>query len=170
MPESTNRQAERAIALRDWVSIPETNLPEPWTCQWAHWPFWKNQQPLEAVLSTRYAISDQPLSPIMFDGSGAECGSATLFACAQTNKFYLYHGPREGEAQLEEMYCFDGVFPSVEAFIDKADWNRMQKIEPLSEVDTNAHGPFVSAQPSPRFPSISERGYRVAATEPYSKR
>ncbi|KAJ7918595.1 hypothetical protein B0H13DRAFT_1992108 [Mycena leptocephala] len=121
---------------RDWVSIPEKNLPEPWTCDWARWPLLENRLPVEAVLPMRYAIGEEPLIPIMFasDNCAAlDIRRVTLFACPQTNTFYLYRAPSQVADpgfEAEGMWRFDGVFSSVGAFIEKADWNRVEKLRP----------------------------------------
>ncbi|KAJ7918604.1 hypothetical protein B0H13DRAFT_1992163 [Mycena leptocephala] len=126
---------------RDWVSIPEKNLPEPWTCDWARWPLLENRLPVEAVLPMRYAIGEEPLIPIMFasDNCAAlDIRRVTLFACPQTNTFYLYRAPSQVADpgfEAEGMWRFDGVFSSVGAFIEKADWNRVEKIEARNDED-----------------------------------
>ncbi|KAJ7905985.1 hypothetical protein B0H13DRAFT_2022294 [Mycena leptocephala] len=100
---------------RDWVSIPEKNLPEPWTCDWARWPLLENRLPVEAVLPMRYAIGEEPLLPIMF---------------AYRQRQFADPG-----FEAEGIWRFDGVFSSVGAFIDKADWNRVEKIEARNDED-----------------------------------
>ncbi|KAJ6557907.1 hypothetical protein B0H19DRAFT_123029 [Mycena capillaripes] len=126
----------------------------------------------------------QPLTPVMFDASLDDCKYATLFACSQTSTFYLYRGPHVLEdpgQQAEEVYRFDGTFPSVEAFIEEADWNRVEKIEhsgqavlgrvgSVSTSSAERSPPLVSRNTNPGFPSINPQALRVAANEPYSKR
>jgi hypothetical protein len=111
--------------VRDWVTIPDARLPEPWTCNWSRWPYWTNLHPLEAVLSTRYALGNEPLHPIMFNSFD----ETTVFACAKTRTFYLYYGPHWYGEYEEILYAFTGVFSSVEAFIEEADWNQVEQVK-----------------------------------------
>ncbi|KAJ7106928.1 hypothetical protein C8R44DRAFT_941371 [Mycena epipterygia] len=171
LPRSTTKaDVQRA---RHWVSIPDTNLPEPWTCDWARWPSLVNRPPLEAVLPMRYAISDEPLMPIMFgsdSGPGVDGRRVTLFASPRTNTFYLYRSPHEfGDPgyEEEEMWRFEGVFPSVEVFIEKADWNRIEKIEAGDDEDEESAVRLVSKITYPKF--VAKDG-RIAANQPYSQR
>jgi hypothetical protein len=140
----TSRQSERDAAIREWVSIPDANLPSPWTCDWAKWPHWSDQRGLETLLPARYALGDEPLTPIMFD---ALTGLTAMFVSARENLFYIYSSDElvdRREPKWEEMLRFDGVFPSVEAFIEGADWNLMTEIfpvgEPLQQVPAAALG------------------------------
>ncbi|KAJ7116651.1 hypothetical protein C8R44DRAFT_739336 [Mycena epipterygia] len=132
------RQHERDLAVRDWVTIPDARLPGPWTCNWSHWPYWTNMHALEAVLSTRYALANEPLNPIMFNSFD----ETTVFACAKTRTFYLYHGPHQYGEYEEMLYAFDGVFSSVAAFIEEADWNQVEQVKPIGSIidpDLNRH-------------------------------
>ncbi|KAJ6552258.1 hypothetical protein DFH09DRAFT_1366364, partial [Mycena vulgaris] len=127
-PCETTRPYERGVAIREWISIPDANMPGPWTYDWARWPYWANPQPLEAVLALRHGISDRRLTPIMFNSFD----QTTVFACAESKRFYLYYGPT-GWVQVqwpseETMLSFDGVYPSVDAFFEEADWNRMERV------------------------------------------
>ncbi|KAJ7083248.1 hypothetical protein C8R44DRAFT_894584 [Mycena epipterygia] len=164
-PQKTTRLNERDTAACEWVSIPDANLPGPWTCDWASWPWWKNATALEAALAVQYAISNAPLTPIVFssfDGS-------TVFACAPTRRFYLYYPPCIWEPRPDEtMYAFEGVFSSVDTFIEEADWNRVEKVERACEVDPVT---LPTVRPgSTTLPLISGKGFRVAATEQYPRR
>ncbi|KAJ7757959.1 hypothetical protein B0H16DRAFT_1885409 [Mycena metata] len=76
-PEHDNFR-ERA---RNWVSVPDTNLPAPWSCDWSHWPYaaaMLEGPPVETSVAASYALSDAPLTPVMFDFGD------TVFACART--------------------------------------------------------------------------------------
>ncbi|KAJ7451976.1 hypothetical protein FB451DRAFT_1186018 [Mycena latifolia] len=161
-PAETTRPHERNVATLTWVSIPDANLPGAWTCNWACWPYWENELPLEATLAERYALSDEPLAPVMFE----TLYDSTVFACPATRKFYLY-SRRCGWTEREEeiVYAFDGVFPSVEAFIEEADWNHMEQVLPRTGEDTMTAG--LRSASNAKLPLIGERGFRVAAEEPY---
>ncbi|KAF7328876.1 hypothetical protein MVEN_02517300 [Mycena venus] len=161
------REHERDLAMRDWVRIPDERLPSPWTCDWFRWRYWTNPQPLEAVLSTRYSLDNEPLHPIMFADSSDHVHT-TVFACAKTRRFYLYSGPLFGEEEM--LYAFVGVFSSVEAFIEEADWNQMEQIKPAGGiVDTRPAFPLRSVTYA-KIPLTSARGFRLAAEERFSKR
>ncbi|KAJ7624107.1 hypothetical protein DFH06DRAFT_1340143 [Mycena polygramma] len=79
-----------------------TRLPGPWTCNWSRWPHWNDPHPLEAVLSTRYAIDNEPLQPVMFNSFLG----TTVFACPKTRTFYLHGPPRYGDSELETHASF----------------------------------------------------------------
>ncbi|KAJ7905971.1 hypothetical protein B0H13DRAFT_2022238 [Mycena leptocephala] len=135
---------------RDWVSIPEKNLPEPWTCDWARWPLLENRLPVDAVLPMRYAIGEEPLLPIMF---ASDNGAA--LDIRRTNTFYLYRAPSQVADpgfEAEGMWRFDGVFSSVRAFIDKADWNRVEKIEARNDEDEDLSLINLALAAHPRLP------------------
>ncbi|KAJ7274789.1 hypothetical protein C8J57DRAFT_1592128 [Mycena rebaudengoi] len=157
-PPQADRSRERA---RNWISIPDANLPEPWTCNWVHWPYWAGSHPLEATLSARYALSDAPLTPVMFNSSNET--ATTVFACATTGKYYLYYGQWALPELPEEVHAFEGAFSSVEAFIEQAGWNRMEKMnlarwddsKPLSsnipDSDFNRGNGSINHRPSAPF-------------------
>ncbi|KAJ7032609.1 hypothetical protein C8F04DRAFT_1182799 [Mycena alexandri] len=156
---------------RNWVSIPDANLPEPWTCNWATVDWTAEERPLEATLASRYALGNVPLTPVMFNAAE----EATVFGCAGTGKFFLHHrewyppwasGPRE----VLQVYTFEGIFSSVEAFIEQADWNCMERMEPVGLVQQVSTQPVVPLSIAPALPLISEKGFRIAAEEPYQKR
>ncbi|KAJ7262873.1 hypothetical protein C8J57DRAFT_1334049 [Mycena rebaudengoi] len=169
---SLNRTKGDLKRAQNWVSIPDTHLPEPWTCDWARWPSLANRPPLEAVLPMRYAISDDPLTPVMFSSDsriGCDFRRVTIFACPRSSTFYLYRAPDAlGDPGYhdEEMWRFDGVFPSVGAFIAEADWNRIQKLEG-DEDDESAVRPVSKMNIPQEFFATDGR---AAANQPYSRR
>ncbi|KAJ7660430.1 hypothetical protein B0H17DRAFT_1095352 [Mycena rosella] len=169
MPRSRTKHAQRA---RDWVCLPDTNLPAPWTCDWAHWPLLLDRPPVEAVLPMQYAISDEPLLPIMFGHSrdGVDGRHVTIFACPRTTAFYLHRAPDSlGDPgyEAEEMWRFDGVFPSIAAFTETADWNRIEKIQADGDEDDETAVPSLSKNPDPKF--LATDG-RVATNQPCAQR
>ncbi|KAJ7027540.1 hypothetical protein C8F04DRAFT_1122331 [Mycena alexandri] len=93
-----------------WNYRPRHN--KPWTCNWRRWPYSAaafELQPLETTLAARYALSDAPLTPVMFDFC------STVFACASTGKYYLCYGwpwpsaPRTPPKLPPRVYAFEGV-------------------------------------------------------------
>ncbi|KAJ7757956.1 hypothetical protein B0H16DRAFT_1885408 [Mycena metata] len=131
-PHSFGPTLERG---RNWVSIPDANLPEPWTCNWTTARWTAEVQPLEATLASQYALNNVPLTPVMFNaGDGA-----TVFGCSST------------------------------AFIEQADWNRMERMDPVGSTQ-QAHEAVPSSISSPALALIGEKGFRVAAQQPYQKR
>ncbi|KAJ6552262.1 hypothetical protein DFH09DRAFT_1366368 [Mycena vulgaris] len=127
------------------------------------------RDPLEAVLALRHGISDRRLTPIMFNSFD----QTTVFACAESKRFYLYYGPT-GWVQVqwpseETMLSFDGVYPSVDAFFEEADWNRMERVHAVGGV---ADPISIARLPSSdaTLHLISAKGLRVTADEPYSRR
>ncbi|KAJ7281818.1 hypothetical protein C8J57DRAFT_1219629 [Mycena rebaudengoi] len=66
-----------------------------------------------------------------FDGT-------TVFASAKTHTFYLYDASRwydfVNEISEETLYAFASVFSSVEAFIEEADWNQVEQLEPANRI------------------------------------
>ncbi|KAJ7477438.1 hypothetical protein FB451DRAFT_1557211 [Mycena latifolia] len=171
-PWPTTRPHEREVAVREWISIPEGNLPSPWSCNWACWSYWADPDPLEAVLPARYALGNAPLAPVMFN----LWDQSTVFACAATRKFYFYCTPTEWEdcvpktrrdVPAETMYAFDGVFASVDAFMEDADWNRVELLRAVGEGEDMVP-PTEGLRPSALRLNMSN--LRVAAHEPYQKR
>ncbi|KAJ7677829.1 hypothetical protein DFH06DRAFT_1422058 [Mycena polygramma] len=131
--------------LRSWswvsISISDRNLQEPWSCDWARWRLLDQSPLVEDTLPLRYAISDEPLTPVMFAAAvrGVDDRDVTIFACPTKKTWYLYR-PRSkygdpGYYADEEMWRFHGLFSSVREFIEKADCNRMDEIEPHNSDD-----------------------------------
>ncbi|KAJ7176963.1 hypothetical protein C8R46DRAFT_1188637 [Mycena filopes] len=159
------RSHDRAVALRTWLrSIFDAKLPSPWSCNWALWPHWSTARPLEAELAVRYALSDRPLTVIVFNAFDKH---STVFACAASRKFYLYEKPYW--AARERVSAFMGFFPTVEAFFEEADWNMLQEVCPETG-DVDAELPSLVDLSPHKFPSIQIQNLRVAANEPYPKR
>ncbi|KAJ7151203.1 hypothetical protein C8R46DRAFT_1358097 [Mycena filopes] len=164
-PPANNYCQDRA---RNWVSIPDANLPHPWTCDWARWPHWAADsaefrfRPLEGTLAASYALSDAPLTPVMFNYV------YKVFGCAGSGKFYLYRAVElPSEEQLGPVDAFHGVFSSVDAFIEQADWNSVERLKLVSGETIVAP----TASPiAPALPLVNLHGFRVAAQEPYQKR
>jgi hypothetical protein len=80
------------------------------------------------MLPTRFALGNEFLHPVMFNSFD----HATVFARGKTGTFYLYHPDSHENSEddgREILYAFVGVFSSVEAFIEEADWNQMQQIQ-----------------------------------------
>ncbi|KAJ7763364.1 hypothetical protein B0H16DRAFT_1804406 [Mycena metata] len=99
---------------------------------------------------------------------------ATVFGCSSTGKFFLHHSewhPPWGPGPCKEprVDAFEGKFPSVEAFIEQADWNRMERMDPVGSKQ-QAHEAVPSSISSPALALIGEKGFRVAAQQLYQKR
>ncbi|KAJ7757958.1 hypothetical protein B0H16DRAFT_1822641 [Mycena metata] len=155
---------------RHWVSIPDANLPDPWTCSWATVEWTAEVRPLEATLASQYALCSESLTPVMCNPPKA----ATVFACASTGKFFLYHREWDfwsnGRPRKEfRVHAFEGRFPSVEAFIEQADWNRMEQMDPVGSMQ-QAQEVVPSNIAGSALALTGENGFRVAAQEPYQKR
>ncbi|KAJ6569232.1 hypothetical protein B0H19DRAFT_1373477 [Mycena capillaripes] len=162
------RQHERDLAVRDWITIPDARLPGPWKYNWSVWPYWTNEHPLEAVLSRRYALDNEPLTPIMFNSFDYTC--TTVFARAKTGTFYLYYGPDEYGRYEERLYAFFGGFSSVEDFIEEADWNQMENVRPVLGIDKIMPSFPLRSVAYAKMQVTSTRGFRIAAEQKYSKR
>ncbi|KAJ7134245.1 hypothetical protein C8R44DRAFT_869911 [Mycena epipterygia] len=143
-------------ALHRCFFIPDTQLPEPWSCNWEVWHGWKWQLPLLYQVERWFNLPD-PLNAIMF----RTVDYTTIFE--SRGVFYLYDAfmgisPR--------MFRFVGCFSSVEDFIESADWNEMQRLE---------YEPLAGAGPTTTncqvtFPRSSGGGFRTAVDQPYQKR
>ncbi|KAJ7017682.1 hypothetical protein C8F04DRAFT_1405673 [Mycena alexandri] len=99
--------------------------------------------------------------------------AATVFARASTGKFFLYHREWdplwEGGPRKEfRVHAFEGNFSSVEAFIEQADWNHMELMDPVELMQQAQEGQSNTAWPT--LALMGEKGFRVAAQEPYQKR
>ncbi|KAJ7174550.1 hypothetical protein C8R46DRAFT_1252188 [Mycena filopes] len=141
----------RDNAVRTWISIPDVNLPSPWSCKWEEWRHWR-------------------LHPLDFDLAMLD-NNSTVFACASSGKFYLYgydyvQDPEFGDPRL---FVFDGVFPTVEAFFDDADWNLLKELDSVAE-DTDRQDLTPYSREPYKFPPIRMERLRVAANEPYPRR
>ncbi|KAJ7153276.1 hypothetical protein C8R46DRAFT_1119899 [Mycena filopes] len=160
----------RHEALRTWISIPDANLPSPWSCNWAQWRLWKEPHPVEVELAVRYGLSDRPLTGIVFNMFDDH---STVFACASSGKFYLYEDGYDDRYEFEtlRLSAFDGVFPTVEAFFDDADWNLLQEVGAPAAENIDAGGVVEQRYLSPhKFPAIRMERLRVAADQPYPSR
>ncbi|KAJ7165845.1 hypothetical protein C8R46DRAFT_291045 [Mycena filopes] len=153
-------------AVRTWMSIPDANLPSPWTRNWAHWAYWLQRRPFEVDLAARYGLTDRPLTGIIYSMFDKH---STVFASASSGKFYLYSHDFRDERFLDpRFFVFDGVFPTVEAFFDDADWNLLKELYPVAG-NIDADLTAFSGAPH-QFPPIRTERLRVAANEPYPRR
>ncbi|KAJ7765782.1 hypothetical protein B0H16DRAFT_1883199 [Mycena metata] len=170
-PRPLPRAGNLPARAQNWVSIPDAHLPQPWSCNWRRWPFATTEfdlQSLESGLAASYARSSSPLTPVVFEDH------TTVFGCAGTGRYYLCYGlplplrPAEPgiRPQWHQVYAFEGVFPSLDAFIENADWNRVERVNPVGEADKA----LVTSNIAPALPLGSGRGFRIAAQEPYQKR
>ncbi|KAJ6524455.1 hypothetical protein DFH09DRAFT_1418675 [Mycena vulgaris] len=120
-------------ATREWGNLLPEELPEPWSCDWAMWPYtdsWSDLPDLDVVETFQQVLLQDmyggpALTPAMYvshAGWWADC--AVLFA---NSMYYL---------QADEcMWKFDGTYASVADFVEHADWNKMEEMEyrPLDE-------------------------------------
>ncbi|KAJ7743376.1 hypothetical protein B0H16DRAFT_1727765 [Mycena metata] len=116
-----------------------------------------------AAETKQVALSDRPLTPIIFS---AYDNTTTVFACAVSKQFYLYH--RFFSAGEDQISAFPGIFPSVEAFFDGADWNQLQDV--TGNKDT---GEILCAATGycwdHKFPPIRIDHLRVAANQSHPR-
>ncbi|KAJ6541893.1 hypothetical protein B0H19DRAFT_328343 [Mycena capillaripes] len=129
--------------------IPDTQLPEPWTCDWANWSGWDSRVPLFYDVARWYNLL--PLNAIMFHEW------ITVFE--SSGVYYLY------DLEYAKMYRFHGHFSTVEDFIDDGDWNKMERLEysgACSDAGTSAHGRDRTETPV----QSSGTGFRTASNEP----
>ncbi|KAJ7670516.1 hypothetical protein B0H17DRAFT_1183692 [Mycena rosella] len=167
--------AERRIvdtAIRDWCSIPDIHLPEPWTCNWAKFTWWYSNS-VNADLRQTYGLG--PLTPIMFRADHTD-----TVVVESAGVFYLYENPEDREllrfyegtmgvsALSHILYQFAGTFSSVEDFIQNADWKRMSVVVPRTASETTISQRNPDA---PMIPMTSHGGeLRITTTKSYTKR
>ncbi|KAJ6541884.1 hypothetical protein B0H19DRAFT_328098 [Mycena capillaripes] len=135
--------------------IPDTQLPEPWTCDWANWSGWDSRVPLFYEVARWYNLP--PLNAIMFHDW------TTVFE--SSGVYYLY----DLQHNIAEMYRFRGYFSTVEDFIDNVDWNNMERLEysgACPDAGPSAHGHDPKETPV----QSSGRGFCTASNEPYRER
>jgi hypothetical protein len=104
---------ELALAAKEWYSIPDDRLPEPWSCDWACLGYieaWLGQPPFDlgyqAELQKLYGIVG--LIPVMFFPYPQDRGPIVLSA---DGIYYLFnHNERRG-------------------FHRNGDWNRLSKMD-----------------------------------------
>ncbi|KAJ6554350.1 hypothetical protein B0H19DRAFT_1262723 [Mycena capillaripes] len=124
-------------AVQKWCSIPDDELPEPWSCNWDGFEWWYLRS-VNAELRNRYGL--ESLTPVMFD-----CPYHPTIVLEAGGVFYLYDTltlmneiPRLyqdilGASQSWHtgiLHQFAGVFSSVEDFIENADWKKMKLVLP----------------------------------------
>ncbi|KAJ7903850.1 hypothetical protein B0H13DRAFT_2025563 [Mycena leptocephala] len=153
------RRATIAAAGHRCFFIPDTKLPEPWTCNWEHWHGWDWRIPLVYEVGRWFNIR-RPLNAIMFQSR------TTVFE--SRGAFYLCDIDWLDLKLIPKMYRFRGLFSSVEDFIENGDWNAMEELEynPLTGAETPPYGPDTE-EPSAHS---SGSGFRTAADQPYQKR
>ncbi|KAJ7652078.1 hypothetical protein DFH06DRAFT_1475446 [Mycena polygramma] len=130
---------------REWCAIPETHLPEPWSCDWSKWEdlggpgkqrdgkngWWSGPELLPDILRRWYGIPGA-LNPIMFRHE------TTLFESRGT--FYLFEQVDDMDDSETDhvMFKFSGTYKSIEDFLENADWNEMKKMQ---KGECNPRGP-----------------------------
>lgn len=116
------------MALRKWGSVPDEQLPEPWSCNWARWGHVNEwfEQPFDLGcrkdLQERYRVAG--LVPVMFISYG--CQGRGPMILSGNDIYYLYN-----HAMNDWLMRFDGTYTSVQDFIENGDWNRMKMMVEL---------------------------------------
>ncbi|KAJ7774476.1 hypothetical protein DFH07DRAFT_767192 [Mycena maculata] len=120
------RALESHPAMRDWCCIPDSELPEPWSCNWTKYYFsniWRSAHDRE--LLHRYALSSP--NPIMFYGTFPHplllesAGAFYLYGLPEDNKLYACYADILGPSPPKHLlYQFDGA--SLADFIERAVW------------------------------------------------
>ncbi|KAJ7442516.1 hypothetical protein B0H11DRAFT_2094006 [Mycena galericulata] len=111
----------------EWGSIPDDQLPEPWSCNWARWGEWFGfQDDLDDV----YGMAN--LRPVMFIPYMYDRGPMIL---SHEGIYYLL-----GETEDATLMRFEGTYASDQDFVENGDWNRTETVEPfqweeIEEVD-----------------------------------
>ncbi|KAJ6492805.1 hypothetical protein C8R47DRAFT_1319167 [Mycena vitilis] len=126
---STRGSLSRSVparALKHWGNIPDTKLPEPWTCNWPDWDrteYWDHPSdhdfPCKANLERRFGIPG--LEPVMFKQFPSLFLRTILSA---RGRFYLQEDEIVGT-----LWQFDGKYETIEDFMQNGDWNRMHEVE-----------------------------------------
>ncbi|KAJ7017680.1 hypothetical protein C8F04DRAFT_1154963 [Mycena alexandri] len=90
----------------NWVSIPDANLPEPWTCNWATVEWTAEVRPLEATLASQYALCSEPLTPVMCNPPRIHCftfsGSGLQYQQERAFSLHLKRHKVESEKRKRE--------------------------------------------------------------------
>ncbi|KAJ7763368.1 hypothetical protein B0H16DRAFT_1804419 [Mycena metata] len=100
---------------RNRVSVPDANLPAPWSCNWRYWPY---AAAMFEVLSLRVRALVNITCVVV--GVASEAMKKPLQP--------LRRAP---------VYPFEGVFPSLDVFIEAADWNRIKRLELAGNANKN---------------------------------
>ncbi|KAJ7613751.1 hypothetical protein DFH06DRAFT_1484573 [Mycena polygramma] len=127
---STRGSISRSVparAVKHWGNILDAGLPEPWTCNWPDWdkteqwdgppdydfPFYK------VDLERRFGIAG--LEPVMFKQFPSIFVRTILSA---GGRYYLQEADIVGT-----LWRFDGVYETIEDFMQNGDWNRIHEVE-----------------------------------------
>ncbi|KAJ6498174.1 hypothetical protein C8R47DRAFT_1113153 [Mycena vitilis] len=100
--------------------IPDTHLPEGWSCEWEHRPpSLFLPIPLVSKLQDSFNLP-MPLKPIMY-----RLGSdATILESDEI--FYVYGLDMDSGEFIPALYRFGGRFSSVEDFMEYSNWKQME--------------------------------------------
>jgi hypothetical protein len=118
-------------APRNWCYIPESELPESWSCSWADC-FWNVSE--QDMLCRRYPLNCP--NPIMFF---TDWPNTVLLESGGI--FYLYGQEHEELSEFyrailgpsspkQLLYRFDGAYSSIADFLACADWTKMSLVVP----------------------------------------
>ncbi|KAJ7652121.1 hypothetical protein DFH06DRAFT_1206842 [Mycena polygramma] len=189
-PGAAYTEVTPMATVRDWCWIPESDLPESWSCVWIRcfW-YWISAQ---NEFYRTYTFPNP--HPIMFHS-----GEGETVLLESAGRFYLYGLPEYAELyqfysdtlcpsllfpQVPAwspyvhdtnrclLYQFDGVYSSVADFLEHADWTRMSLVAPKPlESPPTAGSSHLESIKAPMLPMTDYGGpLRIAANTHVRKR
>ncbi|KAJ7090984.1 hypothetical protein C8R44DRAFT_990589 [Mycena epipterygia] len=120
-------------ALRDWPCIPDSELPEPWSSKWEHFPFTEDWYETSEytprigaarTLAVLFGRALKGVVPVMYIPLGDAQGDVVL--CTPPGRYYLWW--REARDHKLVLQQFSGRYSSVQDFVRNADWNRLEPV------------------------------------------
>jgi hypothetical protein len=122
-------------ALHEWPHIPDSHLPEPWSCKWetlVETDDWYDdigdESAVEGLVSQFGPILDG-FVPAMYVPLGYARGDVVLCPPSEAGTYYLWF--REGrflDRNSTGLQQFSGSYSSVQHFVETADWNSLTQV------------------------------------------
>ncbi|KAJ7430530.1 hypothetical protein B0H11DRAFT_2135399 [Mycena galericulata] len=155
--EKRDRDVIRALesnpTMRDWCFIPDSELPEPWSCQWVH-SYCSGSKTVLLESGGVFYLYDEPDCDDLYDFYKEHLAPfpPTVSRTAAAVYRSISHPPGVPEHLL---YKFDGVYSSVADFIERADWMKMSLMVPGPE----------SSEPRSETPGPEQESVKLPLTD-----
>jgi hypothetical protein len=124
--------------IHEWPYIPDTHLPEPWSCDWPRFAGSLDWYDIDQDIALKqYGYELAGFVPALYVPIGPGRGDTVLSPPGGAGTYYVWYnenrardGPWTGD-----MRRFGGAYASLEHFVRMADWNRLEGVayrEPVS--------------------------------------
>ncbi|KAJ7464446.1 hypothetical protein FB451DRAFT_1403124 [Mycena latifolia] len=131
-PGWDEREFAASSRVHGWPRIPDTQFPEPWSCDWTQYPHcgdWYDSFGPQETVESMHPRDLVGLVPAMFVPPGPDLGDTVLCPPGGAGTYYLWWNDRRASEQAPwegDMQRFVGVYASLEHFVRTADWNRLE--------------------------------------------